>query len=89
MGNDYRSSIVNGQVVYYRKEGKPSRPDRPKVDKSGKPVQITGGAYTEVQIQEEQNKKDKLKNYSIIKTSEISGKKIADLKLLKFVNLKV
>ena len=63
----YRSSIVNGQVVYYKSDNKrPDKPERPKLDITGKPSKIMGGAYSVVQIRDEQSKKDKLKNYNII-----------------------
>jgi hypothetical protein len=50
---------------------------------------IIGGAFAEIKIDEkEKEDKDKLKNFSIIKT-KTSENKISDDKLQKFINLKL
>jgi hypothetical protein len=54
-----------------------------------KPMETVGGAYSEVKIADDESKKDKLKNFSIIKTTDKTGNKISQDKLRKFINLKI
>jgi hypothetical protein len=71
--------MVRGKVVYVKKKDTEIK------------AQVTGGAYSSV---DNNNNKDKLKNFTIIKTTAGSGKtktvdKISQDKLNKFISLRI